>query len=411
MNAKLPRGGAPSWIHVVLALAALLPACTRTPIAGPAPIPDASPPADAVTTANAPADGTPAEPRVTPPAPTADPEPAKLSKEDRTIGVPKTFENLTVFPISSKTQVDVGPMTTLEAAVKKGDAEVREVGSDAPAAAGARVNTLVIENKGKIPIYVLAGTVVKGGNQDRQIGQDFVISPKQVADVDAFCVEHGRWTGQRDGRSTAGKFETGAQLVTSQVRAAGQYKQNQSEVWAKVADVNAANKKSAASGTLLATLDDVEVAKHRAALATAVTSFLKSVAPGGEVVGIAYAVDGRVRGARWFANHAIYDLYASTLANTAAVDAITAAASRGPGAPVQAIASLTPASVASFIEEVATAKVDAARETAAANTNEYKQSSRAWGSTTKMKPAMPAGAPRAAPPAAPVVISHDVVGF
>jgi hypothetical protein len=363
----------------------------------------------------------PPEPDVTPPVPTADPEPAKLSKEDRTIGVPKTFENLTVFPISSKTQIDVGPMTTLEAAVKKGDAEVREVGADATGvaprshpmgyAAGARVNTLVIENKGKIPIYVLAGTVVKGGNQDRQIGQDFVISPKQVADVDAFCVEHGRWTGERDGRSTAGKFETGAQLVTSQVRAAGQYKQNQGEVWAKVADVNAANRKSAASGTLLATLDDGQVAKHRAALAAAVTSFLKSTEPAGEIVGIAYAVDGRVRGARWFANHAIYDLYAATLANTAAVDAITVAAARGAGAPVQAIASLTPASVASFIEEVATAKVEAARDTAASNTNEYKQSSRAWGSTTKMKPAPPAGAPRAAAPAAPVVISHDVLSF
>ena len=42
------------------------------------------------------------------------------------------------------------------------------------------MNTLVIENKGDVPIYVLAGTVVKGGKQDRQIGQDFIIEGKKT---------------------------------------------------------------------------------------------------------------------------------------------------------------------------------------------------------------------------------------
>jgi hypothetical protein len=325
-----------------------------------------------------------------------------------------------VFPISAKTQVDVGPMTTLEAALKKGDAEVREMDADASQlprshrlsfSGGAQVNKLVIENKGTIPIYVLAGTVVKGGNQDRQIGQDFVIDAKQVADVDAFCVEHGRWTGERDGHATGGKFETAAQLVTSSVRAAGQYRQNQGEVWAKVADVNAANRKAAASGTLLATLDDGEIARHRAALTARVIAYLKSVEPAGEVVGVAYAVDGRVRGARWFANHTIYDLYATTLANTAAVDAITAAAARGPGQPAQPAAAMTPAAVASFIEEVEASKAEAARDTTAANTNEYAQSSRAYGSRTLMKPAKRAADTPAAAPPAPVILSHDVLSF
>jgi hypothetical protein len=401
--------------HLVFALAAMAVACTHPPAAAPNPYAEASP----VATTDAPA-STAAPPaaaaradgaEASNPAPSAEPSPEKVGVKDMpTIGAPKTFENLTVFPISSKTQIDVGPLTTLDAAVKKGDAEVREVGSGPSAhASGARVNALVIENKGKVPIYVLAGTVVKGGNQDRQIGQDFIIDPKQVADVDAFCVEHGRWTGSRDGHATSGKFEAGAQLVTSHVRAAGQYQQNQGEVWAKVADVNAANKKSAASGTLFATLDDGEVAQHKAAMVERVLGYLRSVAPAGGVVGIAYAVDGRVRGARWFANHSIYDLYATTLANTAAVDAITAAASRGPGKPPPAAVALTPASVTSFIAEVEAGKVDATRETPAANTNEYQQSYRAWGSKTKLKRAMPA--PAGAPPAPAPTISHDVLSF
>ena len=393
-------------VHLVLALAALAPACSRTPTKSAAPVVDPRPP---------PLDSAAGADR-------ADSPPGKAaSVDDHVIGAPRTFENLTVFPITATTQTDVGPLTTLETALKKHDAEVRELGSD-PAAAnapihdrgnrhgystGASVNTLVIENKGTIPIYVLAGTVVKGGNKDRQIAQDFIIDAKQVTNVDAFCVEHGRWTGERDGRVTEGKFDTVSQLVTSGVRAAGQYKQNQGEVWAKVADVNAANKKTPASGSLLATLDDGEVGKRRLALSAQVVAFLQEVQPANDVVGIAYAVDGKVRGARWFVNHSIYDLYRTTLVSTAAVDAITAAATRDPSKPREPIAALTPRSVTQFIDEVEAGKVQAARDASAANTNEYRESARAYGSKTMMRPAPAATASPAAPRAPAVRLSSD----
>jgi hypothetical protein len=382
---------------LVLALAALLPACSRTPSKPPAPV-------DAPVAADAPAP---------PGAKTA-------TKDDHVIGAPRTFENLTVFPITSRDQVDVGPLTTLEAALQAHDAEVREMGSEpAPATSvdvrnpvgneqafpgsGPRVNTLVIENKGTVPIYVLAGTVVKGGNQDRQIGQDFIIAAKQVAGVDAYCVEHGRWTGQREGKGTEGKFDTVSQLVNSGVRAAGQYQQNQSEVWANVAQVNAANGKAPSSGTLLATLDDGEVARHRAALAAQVMGYLREVQPANDVVGVAYAVDGKVRGARWFVNHRIFDLYRTTLVNTAAVDAITAAANRDPQAAKAPVPALTPRAVTAFIEDIEAAKVKATRD-AAAGANEYRESARGYGSKAMMK--MPAAAAATASPAA-VPISQD----
>ena len=55
----------------------------------------------------------------------------------------------------------------------------------------------MIQNKGKLPILVLAGTIVKGGKQDRQIGEDFVVPRDKQVDVSAFCVEQGRWNGTR----------------------------------------------------------------------------------------------------------------------------------------------------------------------------------------------------------------------
>jgi hypothetical protein len=414
----------------LLALAAIAPACNRS--ASPNGMPaetapqnagvrgDANDPGASVTTSSV-GDGAAGM--------TVETGPSVTIADDHTIGQAQVFENLTVFPITSEKQIDVGPMTTLEAALKKHEAEVREVGVEgaqpspvpvpstrhrhgaASSSAGAQVNTLVIENKGTVPIYVLAGTVVKGGNQDRQIGQDFILDAKQTAGVDAFCVEHGRWNAERNGHATEGRFDTMTQLVTSSVRAAGQYQQNQGEVWAKVADVNAANKKSAASGTLLATLDDGDVAKHRAALAGRVLAFLGGVKPSKDVVGIAYAVDGRVRGARWFVNHTIFDLYRETLANTAAVDAITAVAARDPQKPAPTAASLAlaPAAVDAFIHDVAATKVKAERDTQAANVNEYREGEKGYGSKTMFKPRAAAHAPAAAAPAKAIELSEDVL--
>ena len=54
------------------------------------------------------------------------------------------------------------------------------------------------------------------------------------------------------------------QLANDEVRAAGQYERNQSQVWAKVGKVNAATKKASASGTLMATLDDADLKAARA---------------------------------------------------------------------------------------------------------------------------------------------------
>jgi hypothetical protein len=346
-------------------------------------------------------------------APPTPPPTVALSGDDIEVGQPSTFDNLTVFPISSKHQIDVGPMTTLDLAVAHGDAEVREVGAAAtppttpvglPQRAhsmggGPRVNELVIENKGSAPIYVLAGTIVKGGNQDRQIGQDFIVLPKQTASVDAFCVEHGRWTAERDGRATGGKFGSMPQLVTSKVRAAAQYKKDQSEVWSNVDATNSANGKSAPSHTLMATLDDPEIAQKREALARRVVSHLDSIEPKDGVVGLAYAVDGKIRAVRWFASHTIFELARPSLTNTAAVDALTAQASQ----PEQT-ASMPPkpSDVVAFVREIQENQVKEERDTRAANKNEYRESESGYGSRTMLK-----SAPASGPAGKPVSISSD----
>jgi len=102
-----------------------------------------------------------------------------------------------------------------------------------------QVNRLMIDNKGDKAILVLAGTLVKGGKQDRVIAQDFIIPPKQTVPVDAFCVEQGRWVASRGGQANDGTFASQNALANSPVRAAANFEADQSKVWDKVAKENA----------------------------------------------------------------------------------------------------------------------------------------------------------------------------
>jgi len=320
---------------------------------------------------------------------------------DRIIGSGVVLGNLVVYPITSKSQVDVGPLVLLDDALAKGDAEVRETD------ASGSVNTLVIENKAPTPLFVLAGTIVKGGKQDRQIGQDFIIGAKDTTRVDAFCVEHGRWSASRDGQATGNVFRTSDTITTSKVRAAGQYKKDQGEVWSKVTEANQVNKKSSASDTYLATVDDAEVTKQRNELAGRITAALDGVGSKDDVVGIAYAIDGEPKGARWFTHHKVFTMVEKKLAAGIALEAISAkteAEARGEKPATKAAP--TAQAVDTFIREVETQTVKERRDTAGQNANDYRESAKGYGSSTMMK-----AAPKTAVPVAPATkpVSVDVL--
>lgn len=384
----------PRLVAVTLALGLLGSACTRAsnPATGSQ---RTSPQVQAAGGAagNAtPQAGGPAAPPVVRPAPAASgPAHAAASADDHAIAGGTAFGNLVVFPVTSRSQVDVGPLIALDDAIANHTAEVREV------AGGGSVNTLVIENKGKIPVFVLAGTIVKGGNQDRQIGQDFIIESKQVTPVDAFCVEHGRWNGNRNGQATAGQFGTSEVLASSKVRAAGQYKKSQGEVWSKVSEANTANGQRPASDTLLASVDDATLKSRRNELAGKIEAALAAVQPQQELVGIGYAVDGDVRGVRMFAHHDVFQMVRKKLVTGIAFDVIVARAeAEAQKRPPSTKPAPAPAAVEAFMKAADAPPVAEQRDTAAANVNEYKESAGAFSSKTMFKGAAskPGASPR-----------------
>jgi hypothetical protein len=385
------------WAAMVVACVS----CSRAEHAGGA----AQPSSPNTVAANA---GSPSAPSPTPdiaapanlPGSGAVSTPGKVG-EGAVIGASKSFDNLAIFPVTSKSQEDLGSFTTLDDALAKKTASVHEIGADGDSQAqSAQVNSLVIENKGTVPIYVLAGTIVKGGKQDRQIGNDFIVGANQTIPVDAYCVEHGRWTANRDGVATGGQFGVVDLLADSRVRAAGQYQKDQSEVWSKVAAVNEANKKQASSGTLMATVDAADITARRAKLAEGIVGYLNGVKPSELVVGFAYSVNGDVRSVRYFANHKLFSLFEDKLARTAAMDAITAqaelAASGKPAAPAP-----LPAAVSQFVDDIQSASVKEQRSTPALNQVDVRESKAGYGSSTVLKP------PSSAPTAKPRAVSSD----
>ena len=77
---------------------------------------------------------------------------------------------------------------------------------------GPSVNQLVLINRSKRPLLLLAGELVSGGKQDRIIAKDRIVPVgAQPLPLNVFCVEHGRW-------SAGSKFTAAKTIVHPSVR-------------------------------------------------------------------------------------------------------------------------------------------------------------------------------------------------
>ena len=155
------------------------------------------------------------------------------------LAAPIAYQNLTIFPVVSSQDADTSEFETLDEGLASGDVVVSEQGDylrrsrdgrvPSGFSTGPQVNQLVLVNRGKRPLLLLAGEVVSGGKQDRIIGKDRIV-PIGTAPLplDVFCVEHGRWTGASD------QFSAGNLMVHPSVRVEAAVEQDQSQVWAAV---------------------------------------------------------------------------------------------------------------------------------------------------------------------------------
>jgi hypothetical protein len=167
---------------------------------------------------------------------------------------PVVYENISIFPVVSSSSQDTSPFLTLDEGLSSGEVIVSEQGAAGlartrdgrpvavpPYNGGASVNQLVLINRSKRPLLLLAGELVSGGKQDRIIGKDRIVPVgSEPLPLDVFCVEHGRWTG------TSSQFIASKTIVHPSVREQAAVAQNQNEVWGAVRSGTSARPKAPA---------------------------------------------------------------------------------------------------------------------------------------------------------------------
>lgn len=304
----------------------------------------------------------------------------------RALGSPRTFKNLTLIPVYDSAATKAGNFLTLDEGLRAKVVKVRESKD------GGEVNKLYVSNLGDKPVYLMAGEVVLGGQQDRCVGEDVVLLPhKRGVPIAVFCVEHGRWNGMTEFRESAqmvasagirADAQAGAFYATrpaaqpaavggrpSRTSISGQevsgdagIGQAQEKVWAGVARKNRAFKSENDTGTYRATLN---MAKGDAG--TTIKPYVKALSGSLDadphLVGMVAAVNGKVIAADIFGSPTLFRKLWMKLLRSYAADAAENASARP-----KTVLAVTPAMAKEFVVGASDAKTRLTNKTAGSET-------------------------------------------
>ena len=267
------------------------------------------------------------------------------SHADETMRItgPAVHENLAVYFIHGKSAGGPVPLS-LNEAMAAGKVVVHETGN---------VNMLSIENLGAEEVFVQAGDIVKGGQQDRVLTISMLVPSRSGRlDIAAYCVEQGRWSAR--GKEDVKRFasaekalpsrdaklamllpskprpsadaETGTRgssgdalprtrpadpsLMTQQRVGRSDTSSRQSEVWSTVA--NAQRKLTENLGAPVAaaaSASSLQLSLENERLVTARKSYLDALdkaARDDDIVGYVFAIGGKLNSGDVYASNALF---------------------------------------------------------------------------------------------------------
>jgi hypothetical protein len=244
--------------------------------------------------------------------------PGKESTPDFRLSGPYTHENLTIFLVHGKGILEGHSFLTLQEALAQKKVVVYETKD---------VNELSIKNLSTQDIYVQAGDIVRGGDQDRMISTDFIVPPRSGRmPIAAFCVEHGRWNKRGNEASTS--FASSENSVsTKELKLAAKLSNSQEAVWAKVAatqdklskNVGTTVNASVSSSSLELSVENSKVKETTSAYINALAGIMRGK---NDVIGYAFAINGQVNSADVYASRALFTKLWPKLLKASAVEAI-----------------------------------------------------------------------------------------
>lgn len=237
---------------------------------------------------------------------------------------PIVHDNLAIYLVHGSGGGGGVPLT-LQEALAKGAVKVRETGS---------VNALTVENTGKDEVYVQAGDIVKGGQQDRVLSVDLLLPPRSgEVSIAAFCVEPDRWTAR--GNEDVRQFSSAASAMPSHeakvaMRAyavaapaadasastmayaggagAGQ---SQQEIWSMVRKTQDSLSRSVGAPVAEpASPSSLQLSLENEKLKQAQTAYVAALQGAGEtgddIVGYVFAINGKINSGDVYASNALF---------------------------------------------------------------------------------------------------------
>lgn len=232
---------------------------------------------------------------------------------------PYQFEGLSIFLVHDANEPNSRLYTPLQEAMQREIVVVHETN---------HVNELAIENvSAKEEVFVQAGDIVKGGNQDRVLSVDLILPAKSGRlPIPAFCVENSRW--YQRGAEGADHFTITEMAAGFSLQRAIKEVATQTGVWDEVKNSQdkmsagiASNVRSTVSPSSLPLALESGVVQE--ATAPYVNNLLPIVERFNDVVGFAFAINDNLKGADVYSSNQMFKRLWPRLLSAAAIEAIS----------------------------------------------------------------------------------------
>jgi hypothetical protein len=252
--------------------------------------------------------------------------------DDYRLSGPAVHGNLAIYFVHGKSRGGPIPLTLAEALANK-TIEVREIG---------QVNEVQDENTGGEEIFIQAGDIVKGGQQDRVLSVSILLKPHSgPLAIASFCVEQGRWSA-RGGEDMAKFSSANASLPSraAKIEMAGKalpqidgadaqtVGQRQREIWKSVSEIQ--GKLTSNLGAPVAAArsrTSLQLALENGGLERAQAAYLEALQPLGEkdddIVGYVFAVNGKLNSADIYPSNGLFRKMWPKLLRASATEALS----------------------------------------------------------------------------------------
>ncbi len=220
------------------------------------------------------------------------------------VGAPTHYRGLTIFPLltSQRSSLDI---RTLDQALAHGWIDIRE-------RKDASVGEIIVRNKSRHAIFLMAGEIVLGGKQNRIIRQDVLLGAHSGAiAVPVYCGEKDRWDKPQP------LFKSGHSMAEPRLRAMAAQSSPQAAIW------NSIDSRMADAEIQSKTRNYQELYEHR----DTKRKLDKSVARfrhccGGDTVGLVAVSGNRIIGCDLFSDPTLLSSLWSKICRSYAIDSL-----------------------------------------------------------------------------------------